>query len=333
MPGCRVMQNRDKLLQRLADGHFHSGQDLAAELGISRAGVWKYIKAINLDTGLKIDAVRGRGYRLRKGLEFLESQIIKGHFSPRLRHRIGQLHIHQTIDSTNSWLMSQAANRAESGTVCLAEQQTAGKGRHGRVWVSPFGRNIYLSLLWRFDMDPGRLTGLSLACGIAVVRTLRQFGCPGIGLKWPNDILWRNKKLAGLLLEVAGETAGPAHVVVGVGVNLSLGEDGLDIEQPWIDLESIPNMREFSRNEMVASLLQNLVDVIDGYQAAGLKGFIDEWNRFDLLRGRKVRLHSVKHVFVGEHLGIDAAGGIRLKIDGESRTFYAGEVSLRSFSE
>jgi BirA family biotin operon repressor/biotin-[acetyl-CoA-carboxylase] ligase len=260
----------------------------------------------------------------------LEPERIHAHCPQNHRDKLGRLHIHHRIDSTNSWLMKQAAQGSPSGTVCVAEQQTAGKGRHGRVWVSPYGRNIYLSLLWRFPLAPVELAGLSLASGIAVLRSLQQSGCSDAGLKWPNDILWQGRKLAGLLLEVAGEAAGPSHVVIGVGLNLAMGKAGDAIDQPWIDLESIPGIPPVSRNRLVGLLLSHLLDVIHDYQRNGLAGFIDEWNRADLLKGEEVMVRSADRVYQGKHLGIDGSGGIRLNIDGESRVFFAGEVSLRS---
>ena len=323
------METRDRLLQQLTDGRFHSGEALARQLGITRAAVWKQLKALSRELDLQIDAVPGRGYRFAQPLELLETTRIEDYFSAATRQHIARLHIHPSIDSTNTWLMQQAAQAAPSGSVCLAERQSAGKGRHGRQWISPFGRNIYLSLLWRFERAPGELSGMSLAAGIGVLRTLKQFDCVEAGLKWPNDILWRDKKLAGLLLEVAGEAAGPSHLVIGVGLNLCLDSAGDAIDQPWVDLASIPGVRKHSRNQLVACLLENLLEVIADYERTGLAGLLAEWDRYDLLKGSQVVVRTAKQAYQGEHLGIDESGGIRLKIDGEIKTFWAGEVSLR----
>ena len=323
------MQTRHELLRLLVDGRFHSGQELAGQLGISRSAVWKQLKSIGRELDLQIDAVSGRGYRLARPLELLEAADIEAALSEASRRRIARLHIHPSIDSTNTWLMQQAAQAAASGTVCLAEQQSAGKGRHGRHWISPFGRNIYLSLLWRFERAPAELSGMSLAAGIGVLRSVQQLECFEAGLKWPNDILWRGKKLAGLLLEVAGEAAGPSHLVVGVGLNLHLGAAGKAIDQPWVDLTSIPGVREHSRNGLVASLLENLLAVIEQYEREGLAGFLEEWDRYDLLKGTRVMVRNASQTYEGEHLGIDKTGSLRLRIAGEVKTFWAGEVSLR----
>ena len=327
------MEIKIRLLDLLANGQFHSGEVLAGHLGISRAAVWKHMQSLENEMGVKVDAVRGRGYKIREPLELLSVERIKAHLSSTNLSFISRLHIHHRIESTNTWLMKQAELAAESGTVCIAEQQTSGKGRHGRTWVSPFGRNIYLSLLWRFELAPYELSGVSLAAGIAVLRALRQYNCIQAGLKWPNDVLWQGKKLAGLLLEVAGENTGPAHVVIGLGLNLNMDSQSQLIDQPWADLASIPDMKLFTRNEMAAVLLDNLLDVIKCYEKGGLAGFISEWNQYDLLKGKEVVVSSANQVFQGQHMGIDATGGIKLRINGNSRTFFAGEVSLRRISE
>jgi BirA family biotin operon repressor/biotin-[acetyl-CoA-carboxylase] ligase len=332
MPGYTAKDNRARLLQALADGRFHSGEALARQLGITRAAVWKQLKGLARELGLEIDAVSGRGYRIAHPLELLESGRIEAQLSPLARQRLERLHIHYSIESTNTWLMREAARAAPSGTVCLAEYQTAGKGRHGRHWVSPFGRNIYLSLLWRFQRSPSELSGMSLAAGIGVLRTLHHYACHEAGLKWPNDILWRGKKLAGLLLEVAGEAAGPAHLVIGVGLNLRLDAAGTAIDQPWVDLASIPGVREHSRNELVGRLLEDLLEIISEYEQNGLAGFIAEWDRHDLLKGSQVVVHNASRAYQGEHLGIDPTGGLKLRVDDEIRTFWAGEVTLRPAS-
>jgi BirA family biotin operon repressor/biotin-[acetyl-CoA-carboxylase] ligase len=324
-----MTETRNSLLRCLADGRFHSGEELAELHQISRAAVWKSLKKLAREYQVPIDAVRGKGYRLKQPMELLQPDLIRTYCPPSTRAALGQLRINQTIDSTNSWLMQQAALGAESGSVCLAEQQTAGRGRHGRTWISPFGRNVYLSLLWRFRLAPGELAGMSLAAGIAVLRSLHQIGCHEAGLKWPNDILWRGRKLAGLLLEVAGESSGPSHMVIGVGLNIQLEADEDRIDQPWIDLRAIPSLQSYSRNQLVASLLDNLMVVIKEYEKHGLAAFLDEWNRFDLLKGTIVSLHSGGEQLQGRHLGISETGGIRLEVDGVARTYHAGEVSLR----
>ncbi|MES9993227.1 MAG: bifunctional biotin--[acetyl-CoA-carboxylase] ligase/biotin operon repressor BirA [Candidatus Thiodiazotropha sp.] len=323
------MYQHHELIQSLADGRFHSGQELGRLLHVTRSSVWKKLQQIKQKYSLEIDAVSGRGYRLREALDLLNPDTIQAMLRTEGIEPLPALVLHACIDSTNSWLMQHAANGAELGTVCVAEQQLAGKGRHGRKWISPFGRNIYLSMLWRFEEPPMQLAGLSLASAIAVKRLLHQINCDQAGLKWPNDVLWQGKKLAGLLLEVTGEAGGPSQVVIGIGLNTSLGSHGDDIDQPWVDLSAIPNIMPFTRNQLVSKLIRHLRDVVGEYQAGGLASFTEEWHQHDLFLGEQVEIRSHNRVHTGEHLGIDGNGAIRLHCDGEEQSFHAGEVSLR----
>jgi BirA family biotin operon repressor/biotin-[acetyl-CoA-carboxylase] ligase len=324
------MQAEIELIRSLADGSFHSGEMLGRLLGMTRAGVWKRLQQLKREYGLEIDAVKGRGYRLREPLDLFDKDEVLGHMPQAERGGMSRLYLHSVIDSTNSWLMQRGLQGEPSGAVCLAEHQQAGRGRHGRSWISPFGRNVYLSLLWRFDLAPMQVAGLSLAAAIGVLRVLHRFECREAGLKWPNDILWQNRKLAGLLLEVAGEADGPAMVVIGVGLNTWLGDTGEEIDQPWVDLASIPDLQPYSRSRLAAELITELHRVAQEYQAGGLAGFLDEWHRNDLMLGRAVEIRSAQRRQQGEHLGVDPTGALRLLVDGEQRLFHAGEVSLRA---
>ncbi len=247
------------------------------------------------------------------------------------REQVSALVLHHQIDSTNSWLLEQADPEAPCGTVCLSEQQTAGRGRRGRSWISPFGSNIYLSILWRYALAPVQLSGLSLAAGLAVVRALAQLGIRGMGLKWPNDVIADGRKLAGLLLEVMGEADGPSLVVVGVGVNVRMSErQGADIDQPWIDVARLGGAQDCSRNRLAALLIENLVMMLRAFETQGLKPLLDEWRRYDLLHGKRVTLISGGRSVEGIHRGVDAQGALLLAQGDAIRAYHAGEISLRS---
>ncbi|MEJ2427124.1 MAG: bifunctional biotin--[acetyl-CoA-carboxylase] ligase/biotin operon repressor BirA [Candidatus Thiodiazotropha sp.] len=324
------MSDQYELLKLMADGRFHSGSELGEILGISRAGVWKKLQSAKVRYELEFDAVKGRGYRLKTPLELLDRSLISNHLKGLGHTQVSEINVHTTIGSTNAWLMNQAQSGMASGSVCLAEQQSEGKGRHGRHWVSPFGRNLYLSVLFEFDLPPTQVAGLSLASAVAVMRVLNQLDCQGAGLKWPNDVLWQGRKLAGLLLEVAGEADGPSRVVVGVGLNTRLDGYAAGIDQPWVDLHGIPGLRPYSRNELAAWLIYHLSDVARQYAEQGFAGFVDEWHRHDLLLGKPVVIRSAREEIQGEHIGVDVSGGICLRIKDKTTVFHAGEVSLRS---
>ena len=206
----------------------------------------------------------------------------------------------------------------------------AGRGRRGRPWVSPFGANLYLSILWRYPLAPAALGGASLAAGVAVAQVLRRYGVGQLGLKWPNDLLWRRRKLGGLLLEVSGEAQGPSFLVAGLGLNLRMSEDqGSAIDQPWADLYQAMDGALPGRNRLAAQLIDALAQALGGYGETGLAPFVPDWEGFDVLRGEPVWLHLGDRTVAGEHAGIGPDGSLRLRTPEGIRHFHAGEVSLR----
>ncbi|MCP3870608.1 MAG: bifunctional biotin--[acetyl-CoA-carboxylase] ligase/biotin operon repressor BirA [Gammaproteobacteria bacterium] len=319
-----------QLVRMLADGHFHSGEKLAEAMGLSRAAIWKHLSQIRDRMGIEVFAVRGKGYRLSEPLELFQDSLIRTHLSDTARDRLSKLEIFSSIDSTNSYLMERVEKKSPSGHVCVAEQQTAGRGRRGRYWVSPFGNNIYLSLHWVFTLTLGELSGLSLAAGVAVVKSLESLGLDGIKLKWPNDVLWQNRKLAGLLLEVSGEQDGPSRVVLGLGLNSHMRQDhGMEIDQPWVDLSQIPGGKQISRNRLVAALLNELLDTMARFEAEGLNPLIPGWESYDAYLGQPVVLQVGNRVIEGVHQGIDANGALLLLHEGRLQVYHGGEISLR----
>lgn len=323
-----------RLVRRLADGDYHSGETIARDLGVSRAAVWKALRRISGELGLTIESKSGRGYRLSAPLELLDEARIATELAALEQTRIARLELHAQIDSTNVRLMAAAAAGAPGGTVCLAERQTAGRGRRGRLWVSPFGANLYLSILWRFAQGPAALGGASLAAGVAVAQVLRRLGLAEIALKWPNDLLWQGRKLGGLLLEVAGEAQGPSYLVAGLGLNLRMGEaQGLAIDQPWTDLARAAGGALPGRNRLAAQLIDALARALERYGEQGLTPFLDAWRSFDRLHGARVWLRLGERTLVGAHAGIGPDGSLQLLTPEGMRSFQAGEVSLRPLGD
>ncbi len=324
------METHLRLVRYLADGQYHSGEALASALGLSRAAIWKAVRKASERLGLAIESRLGKGYRLTAPLELLDAERLLGAMSSAGRGRISRLEIHDDIDSTNAQLLRAGQAGAPSGTLCLAERQTAGRGRRGRAWVSPFGANLYLSLLWRYPGGPGELGGLSLAAGAALARVLEGAGVADIGLKWPNDLLWRRRKLGGLLLEVAAEAQGPSLLVVGLGLNTQLrGDQVQGIDQPWVDLDEILGPRGYSRNQLAAHLAEALTATLEAYGREGLAPFLPLWDRYDRYRGEEVEIRLGDRLVRGIQAGITAQGTLRLEVAGETRIFHSGEVSLR----
>jgi BirA family biotin operon repressor/biotin-[acetyl-CoA-carboxylase] ligase len=318
------------LLPLLADGGFHSGEELAAQLGgVSRAAVWKAVQNLTA-LGLDIQAVRGRGYRLAEPLELLEPARLLAELDDLAQRRVTVLEVYDQLDSTNTYLLRRAAEGRPSGAVCLAETQSAGRGRQGRPWVSPFAANLYLSLLWRFAAGPAALSGLSLAVGIAVARTLDRLGVTEAGLKWPNDLLWRQRKLGGILLEFGGESGGPCQVVTGIGLNVAMPRPAeAAIDQPWVDLRQIVGPGRVSRHRLATALLSELVAVFTRFEQTGFTGFQADWQRFDLTQGKPVRLTLPASTVDGIARGVDDSGALLLETADGVRRFLGGEISLR----
>ena len=318
------------LIRLLADGDYHSGEAIAQGLGISRTAVWKALRKAVDHYGLELESAAGRGYRLTGALELLDPALILDELPNPGRQRLARLEVHDQLDSTNDRLMAEAAGHAPTGTICLAERQTAGRGRRGRTWVSPFGTNLYLSVLWRYPVGPAALGGVSLAAGVVVAEVLTRLGVANLGLKWPNDLLWRHRKLGGLLLEVAGEAQGPSHLVVGLGLNLRLDhQQGQAIEQPWADLREALAGQTPGRNRLAAMLIDGLLEMLDRYGKLGLQSFLEAWGRFDLLRGQRVYLQLGGRSIEGDYAGIDPDGAIRLHTLAGPVRAHSGEVSLR----
>jgi len=316
------------LIALLSDGAFHSGERLGTALGISRAAVWKMMKGLEA-MGLEVHAVSGKGYRLAKPLELLDESVIRSQLGADSVALLEELEVHQAVDSTNAYLVQRAVSGSPGGIACFAEYQENGRGRRGRQWVSPFGGNIYLSLLWRFQEGAGRLGGLSLAVAVAVMRALADCGLRSAGLKWPNDILVNNKKLAGILLEVAGESNGPCYAVIGLGVNFDMPVHATHvIDQAWIDMRSC-GVSE-GRNIVAGRILHHLLLAIPQYLHTGLDAFTEEWRKWDLMTNQSIVVLQGEDKRYGVARGIDERGLLLVEDEQGIHCFSSGEVSLRS---
>lgn len=313
------------LLRLLQDGHFHSGEALGAALGVSRSAIWKQLQALQAELGLPIYKVRGRGYRLESPLLLLDESAMAGD-ADCLSWPIKVL---SSIDSTNA----EALRRLEQGHaapfIILAEQQSAGRGRRGRSWMSPFAENLYYSLVLQVSGGMRQLEGLSLVVGLALLQALRDAGMVSVGLKWPNDVLADGRKIAGILLELSGDPADVCHVVIGIGVNVNMTAAGGErIDQPWTSMAH-ELKRYIDRNALVCALNRQLSSYLQQHQEHGFVSLKDEWQVNHLWQGRTVVLTTGAQPIEGEVLGIDSTGAICLRVAGQERVYSGGELSLR----
>ena len=316
------------VLRRLADGEFHSGETLARALDVSRASVWHAVRELDA-AGLDIYKVHGRGYRLQQSLTLLDRASIERYLAADAGRFV--VDIRSEADSTNTMLLQLAAAGTPSGTVLAVEWQRRGRGRLGRAWHAGVGEALTFSLLWRFERGAGALSGLSLAVGSALACALEEDGATAIGLKWPNDILWRGRKLAGILIELAGDALGPTAAVIGVGVNVHLTDaTRARIAQPVVDLETVCGTVP-DRNRLLARMLVQLGATLDEFVRDGFKPLRAEWQRRHAFQDRRVTL-----IFPdgsrqsGRAGGVAEDGSFLLETRAGTKRYHSGEISLRT---
>ncbi|MBV4452989.1 MULTISPECIES: bifunctional biotin--[acetyl-CoA-carboxylase] ligase/biotin operon repressor BirA [Pseudomonas] len=311
------------LLKLLKDGRFHSGEALGAALGVSRSAVWKQLQHLEAELNLPIHKVRGKGYQLASPLVFLNAENIALN-APSLEWPI---HISDSIDSTNTEGLRLADSGCPAPFLVLAEQQTAGRGRRGRKWVSPYAQNVYYSLVLRIESGLRQLEGLSLVVGLAVMRALRESGVQGAALKWPNDVLVGQKKIAGILLELVGDPADICHVVIGIGINVNMRRAD-EVDQQWTSVQ-LETGSPVDRNGLVAQLSMQLQGYLDRHKAGGFVSLQEEWEQNHAWQGRAVSLIAGVNQVDGVVLGVDHQGALRLSVDGVEKIYSGGELTLR----
>ena len=324
------MSGRLELLRLLADGSRHSGEELAAALSISRAAVWKRLQQLEA-WGIALEAKPGRGYRLGAPLDLLDAAGIRRRLPAAALERLRHLEVHETLESTSDRLLAAGSLPPGRFDACLAEFQSAGRGRRGRRWVAPFASGLCLSVSWSYRDAPATLGALSLAAGVATLRALRRLRFDGLALKWPNDIVHADGKLGGILIDLRGEAAGPAYVVIGIGINVrlpvaaiaQLRAAGTDA----IDLSTLA--RPPPRDELAAVLIAELTQALVEFGGRGLAAFADEWERADALAGRRVAVLHGGQTLEGLACGVDADGALLLDVGDDRRRILSGEVSVR----
>ncbi|KOC87487.1 bifunctional biotin--[acetyl-CoA-carboxylase] ligase/biotin operon repressor BirA [Winslowiella iniecta] len=308
------------LVSILADGEFHSGEQLGETLGMSRAAINKHIQTLK-DWGLDVFTVTGKGYSLSAPLQLLNEESIAMQLD---KHRVSVIPV---IDSTNQYLLDRM-DLLQSGDACVAEYQQAGRGRRGRQWFSPFGSNLYLSMFWRLEQGPAAAMGLSLVIGIVMAEVLQELGAKDVRVKWPNDLYLQDRKLAGILVELTGKTGDAANLVIGAGINLAMrSPDASVVNQGWINLQEAGI--NIDRNALTAMLVNKLRRTLLDFERDGLTPFLQRWAALDNFINRPVKLLIGDREVLGIARGIDQQGGLLLEQDGITKSWVGGEISLR----
>jgi BirA family biotin operon repressor/biotin-[acetyl-CoA-carboxylase] ligase len=315
------------LLRFIADQQFHSFDEIKRETGLSEDEVSNALATLASE-GIEAEASAGRGCRLISAFRPWDADEIRSHLGGHARAFAIDL-VDQT-GSTNDDLIVKARQGAPGGLVRIAEIQTAGRGRRDRSWYSAPGAALTFSVLWVFSSDKRALSGLPLAVGVSLVRSLRAFGLEDVQLKWPNDLLWKRCKLGGILIESSARADGRVSAVIGIGMNLRLLPGVAErIGQPAADLESAG--LQAGRDELLARVLIDLKDVLEVFSREGFAALQQEWGRLHAYQDKMVRLDMAGDKYVeGRVIGVDDYGALLLDTATGRRAFHAGELSLRA---
>jgi BirA family biotin operon repressor/biotin-[acetyl-CoA-carboxylase] ligase len=321
------------ILRLLADGKFHSGEDIAQQLKVSRATVWNALQDAG-KLGIEIFSVRGRGYKLPQAVTLLDEQVVLNAIGEQ--RAWFKLEIHDHLDSTNTYMMKKLSSGQAHASCVATNLQSNGRGRRGRSWQASLGASLTFSLLWRFQCGASALSGLSLAVGVAIIRALHSFGIIQARLKWPNDVLILDKnqqgqKLAGILIELQGDMEGPSAAVIGVGINLNLPTKIKQrIDQPAIDLVSVAP-HAINPNELLGVLLKHLTEVLSSFEQQGFTGIREEWTKHHAYHQQPVKmLHPDGRETVGTVTNVAEDGILLINTALGEQRFSSGEISLRA---
>lgn len=316
------------ILRLLTDGKFHSGEAIAAHFKTSRATVWNAIQDAE-ELGVEVFSVRGRGYKLPRPIVLLDEQAVLNAIGEQ--RNWFKLEVHDHLESTNSYLMKKASSGEAHATCVAANLQSKGRGRRGRQWQAGLGASLTFSLLWRFQCGASALSGLSLAVGVALIRTLHAFGIQQAKLKWPNDVLINGEKLAGILIELQGDMEGPSAAVIGVGINLNLpAKIKQQIDQPVTDLNGVATTA-IDQNTLLGMLLKHLAAILNDFEQAGFAQVRDEWLQYHAYHQKAVKmLHPDGRETLGTAIDVAEDGILLVKTDLGEQRFSSGEISLRA---
>ncbi|OXS02460.1 bifunctional biotin--[acetyl-CoA-carboxylase] ligase/biotin operon repressor BirA [Shewanella algae] len=312
-------KRKREILQLLQQGEFVSGEILAEQLGISRMAVSKHISALTA-FGIDIFSVKGKGYKLVRSLHLIDKPCLLSAIDNRCFY-------FDELGGTNTFLLNHV-DELSNGDLCIAEYQSAGRGRRGRQWLSPYGSHLYFSMYWQFSQGLSQAMGLSLVVACSLVSVLESFGIAGLGVKWPNDIYLDGRKLAGVLIEMSGTADSECDLVIGIGLNMAMpAELGEQLDQPWSDLsglESMPN-----KTELAINLHKQLLKDLKLFETQGLAAFSTRWQSADIFAGQQVKLLLGEQQISGHYLGVDEQGGVILQTETGPQHFVGGEISLR----
>ena len=258
----------------------------------------------------------------------LSERSIKGSLSKALLNDIDSIFIEDTTESTNDNAKEHLKTQLNLFSVHLAEQQVSGRGRNNKKWVSPHGKNIYISLGWKSKLLHSQLEGLSLAVATNLISSLKEFTAGDIRIKWPNDLLINKKKISGILIETTDSKDG-LDIVIGIGINVHMDEsEGSEIDQSWGNLEENP-LHKLDRNEIIVNIISEMYELFKDYPNAGFKKYHHVFETHNLLKNKLCKVETGKETYEGKVVGVNEVGELLIEKDGEIQHLRYGEVSIR----
>lgn len=321
----------EKILQILNEqpDRFISGEWISRHLKCSRTAIWKHIQELR-DHGYEFDAAPRMGYRLKRKPSRLEIPVIVNNLRTRV---MGQsLHYYEKVDSTQAIAHNLIAAGAKEGTVVIAEQQTAGRGRMGRNWFSPAGKGIWLSLILTPQIPLQLCPQLTLLASVALCRTISSMLHVNIGIKWPNDLLIQGRKVSGILLESSAEDERLRYVIAGIGISVNLSKEDFPEELQGIATSlMIESGSEVNREQLIAAFLKEFEELYDLVESQGFAPIRSIWEALSVSLNCPIRVHTAKGWVTGIAQSIDELGALVIRQDnGQEVKIYSGDIELRS---
>lgn len=321
---------RTKILTFLREhaGQYVSGEDISLKLGISRTAVWKHMQALK-NNGYQIESHPRLGYFFHQAPD----RLLPTEICTRLSTQIlgSEIHYFTEVDSTNNVAKEKAAAGCKEGAIVVAEAQNGGKGRLARGWYSPLGKGVWLSVVLRPKFLPQEAPKSTMLAAVAVNKAIEKtIGFP-CGIKWPNDILFKGKKLVGILTEMSAEMDAVNYIVIGMGINVNISQEDLPVEIREIATSlSIMAGHPVSRLDLVINLLSQLEDLYRIVQNQGFDPILEEWRRQTVTLGKMVDVYGIDRQFAGKALDIDKDGALLVETETGIEKVLAGDVSIRS---
>lgn len=320
---------RSEILNLLASqpGKYISGEAISQAFNITRAAVWKQVQALR-ESGYEIEAQTKSGYRLVRTPLSLEEWVLKRGLKTKTLGRV--IHCFEEISSTNDYAKELIQRGIENGDVIIARRQTAGRGRMQRAWESPEG-GIWMTVILKPRLALADAAKLTLSTGVALARACRECYSLDVQIKWPNDLVYQGKKIAGILGEVVGEWNTVQTLILGVGINANMKSEDLPSLLPATTLETLLG-HSVNLNDLVIAFLEALETEVESLEEGDIEGLRERWLAYAAGLGMEVQVERAGHVFTGILKGISTSGELILEENQNhlELLFSSGDVKLRS---